>query len=395
MTTTSVNRPSTSIDPTASNSVEVRVSGLAKTFQRKKESVHVLKQVDVEVRKGELLVLLGPSGCGKTTLLRCLVGLERPTGGIIELGGDVVADSEQGILTPPNRRNVGMVFQNYALWPHMKVSENVAYPLKARKLKDELKAGRANEVLGVVQCDHLADRYPPELSGGQQQRVSLARALAPQPAVLLFDEPLSNLDALLRIEMRAQLRRLHRALGFTAVYVTHDQEEALSLGTRVAVMNNGRIEQIGPPQEVYRNPVSEQIADFLGARNSLPMTVDRAGVTIADRPSTAAGVPPARGSYTLRIRPAHVQLRAADEIDGTTDTTWIPDGQVVEILPGADRTEYIVEMGEAVVYVEIPAMGRRFRIGDRVEVGLPVDSTHCYDADGALVVLKREPSRVH
>jgi iron(III) transport system ATP-binding protein len=394
VTTTRVNELSTTTEPGGVADVEVRVSALTKTFQRKKESVHVLKQVDLEVRKGELLVLLGPSGCGKTTLLRCLVGLERPSSGTIELGGDVVADPEQGILTPPNRRNVGMVFQNYALWPHMKVSDNVAYPLKARNLKRALNAGRVSEVLGIVQCDHLADRYPPELSGGQQQRVSLARALAPQPAVLLFDEPLSNLDALLRIEMRAQLRQLHRSLGFTAVYVTHDQEEALSLGTRVAVMNNGRIEQIGSPQDVYRNPATEQVADFLGARNALPMVVDGEGVIIAGQRVPDAIAPRYRGEYTLRIRPGHVQLRSAAERGAEDHTSWISGAQVVEILPGADRTEYIVELGETVLFVEIPAMGRAFCIGDRVEVGLPTTSAHCYADDGALVTVDCEPSRV-
>lgn len=389
MTTPSVNEKG--------NTVEVRVSSLNKIFQRKKEEVHVLRDVELEVRKGELLVLLGPSGCGKTTLLRCLVGLERPSTGRIELGRDVVAEIDTGVFVPPNRRNVGMVFQNYALWPHMKVSENVAYPLKARKLEKTLGAGRVEEVLGIVQCDHLADRYPPELSGGQQQRVSLARALAPQPAVLLFDEPLSNLDALLRIEMRAQLRRLHRSLGFTGVYVTHDQEEALSLGTRVAVMQNGRIAQIGAPQDVYRNPCTEQVADFLGARNSLPMHVATDGTTTVAGQQLTDHVSPTRhaGAYTLRIRPGHVRLRPTSGSGGTGDTNWVAGGLVVEILPGADRTEYIVELGDAVLYVEIPAMGPSFRTGDRVDVGLPIASTHCYDDHGDLVLTEREASHAY
>ncbi|MFC9835346.1 ABC transporter ATP-binding protein [Rhodococcus sp. NPDC127530] len=365
--------------------VEVRVSGLSKGFQRRRENVRVLKEVNLEVRKGELLVLLGPSGCGKTTLLRCLVGLERPGEGQIELGGDLVADPAKGIFTPPNRRNVGMVFQNYALWPHMKVSQNVAYPLKARKLKSALAGGRVEEVLDIVQCGHLADRYPPELSGGQQQRVSLARALAPQPAVLLFDEPLSNLDALLRLDMRAQLRRLHRSLGFTGVYVTHDQEEALSLGTRVAVMNDGRIEQIGAPQEVYRNPASERVADFLGARNSIPMVVDRSGASMAGRRIPDSAAPSLAGEYIMRIRPGHVQLRRPSEHGHDEGTTWLIGGTVVEILPGADRTEYIVELGDSVLYVEIPVSGTGFHIGSAVDVGLPHASTHCYGEDGALV----------
>jgi iron(III) transport system ATP-binding protein len=249
--------------PPSERKTLVSVRDLSKSFGRRGKEVQVLRDVQLDVTDGELLVLLGPSGCGKTTLLRSLVGLERPDSGRIDLGGACVVDAERGIFVPPYRRDVGMVFQNYALWPHMKVRKNVAYPLRSRGRSAAIHEGRVEEVLDIVQCGHLADRYPPELSGGQQQRVSLARALAARPALLLLDEPLSNLDALLRVELRAQLRLLHRELRFTGVHVTHDQEEAIALGTRVAVMNAGRVEQIGDPIEVYRAPATEYVADFL------------------------------------------------------------------------------------------------------------------------------------
>jgi iron(III) transport system ATP-binding protein len=368
-----------------SGPVAVQVSGLHKTFHRGRTSVHVLKDVDLEVRQGELLVLLGPSGCGKTTLLRSLVGLERPTEGTIELAGETVVDAARGLYLPPNRRNVGMVFQNYALWPHMKIADNVAYPLKARKMKDALQAGRVQEVLDTVQCGHLAQRYPPELSGGQQQRVSLARALAARPALLLLDEPLSNLDALLRIELRAQLRLLHREIGFTAVHVTHDQEEALALGSRVAVMNEGRIEQIGRPQDVYRRPVTETVADFLGARNQFSLVVDAAGASVGGRnvPGLAGRRP--EGKYSLRVRPSRMHLRPAGAEEIEPENAWMSGGTVLEVLPGVDLREHVIGVGEQRIFVDLPVSGRRYEIGDNVDIGFVPDATLCYGPDGSIV----------
>lgn len=365
---------------------QVRVLGLNKSFRGRKEEVHVLKDVNVSIPKGELLVLLGPSGCGKTTLLRCLTGLERPDGGSIELGGRTVMDAESRKFVPPNKRDVAMVFQNYALWPHMKVAQNVAYPLKSRGMKDLIKSDRVTEVLKLVQCEKLADRFPPELSGGQQQRVSLARALATKPALLLLDEPLSNLDALLRIELRAQLRYLHRQLGFTGVYVTHDQEEALALGTRVAVMKEGQFEQIGRPEDVYRRPATTYVADFLGARNRLEVVVEASGnVQVAGQTLQGlfkTGIP---GQYTLLFRDRDLCLRPDGGEKNTPGVHWLSGGIVVEVLLGGNHSEHVVRVDGARLFVSVPDTESPMSPDDSVEIGIDPKRTLCYDTAGALV----------
>ena len=220
--------------------------------------------VTLSVPQGAFLVLLGPSGCGKTTMLRMLAGLEHPTGGRITLGGRVAADAETGTFTDAARRGVGLVFQSYALWPHMSVRGNVSWPLEVAGMPRAERRARVDEVLSFLGIDALEGRYPGEISGGQQQRVAIARMLAPAPKVLLFDEPLSNLDAKLRVEMRAELLRVHRASGATSVYVTHDQVEALTMATHIAVMNAGRVEQFGSPRELLEHPASAFVATFVG-----------------------------------------------------------------------------------------------------------------------------------
>ena len=221
----------------------------------------VVNDVSLDIADGELFFLLGPSGCGKTTLLRTIAGFYFPDAGTLKFG-------DRDVTTlPPNQRNTGMVFQNYALWPHMTVAGNVAYGLEVRKIPAAEKTRRVAEALAAVRMGEFADRPATLLSGGQQQRVALARALVVNPDVLLLDEPLSNLDAKLRLEMREEIRRLHKETGLTTIYVTHDQAEALSLADRVAVMNLGRIEQVGTPRELYRSPANDFVRDFLGAAN--------------------------------------------------------------------------------------------------------------------------------
>jgi iron(III) transport system ATP-binding protein len=254
----------------------ITVTGLTKYFTRRgsDEQVRAIDDVSFSVGPGEMLVLLGPSGCGKTTLLRCLAGLERPDVGEIRIGEQVVFSSDRNIHLRPRDRNVSMIFQSYSLWPHMTVNQNVGYPLKNRGIRDRARIRKSVErVLEQVGLETLGREYPGTLSGGQQQRISLARALVADPAAVLFDEPLSNVDARVRIRLRQEIRAMHSRVGFVGVYVTHDQEEALSLATTIAVLDSGRVMQLGTPQEIYERPANEQVAVFVGGANTYPATV--------------------------------------------------------------------------------------------------------------------------
>ncbi|MFF0456454.1 ABC transporter ATP-binding protein [Nocardia africana] len=250
-----------------------KIAELTKTYG----SNVVVDELDLEIEEGEFVVLLGPSGCGKTTTLRCLAGLETPQGGSITFRDHVVFDGPARTNVPPHKRNIGMVFQSYALWPHMTVRNNIRYPLKVRKRKQAIADGAVEAAAEMVDCSALLDRYPSQLSGGQQQRVAVARGLVAQPDLVLFDEPLSNLDARLRDQVRTQIHQLHQRLGFTAVFVTHDQAEAFALGDRLAIMKAGRIEQYDAPERVFENPVSEYVAAFIGMANRLELHRDHDG----------------------------------------------------------------------------------------------------------------------
>lgn len=238
----------------------IEIRGLYKKFKK----VVAVNHIDLEVNQGEMLTLLGPSGCGKTTTLRCIAGLERPDGGDIIIDGRPMLS--QGFV-PPSKRGIGMVFQNYAVWPHMKVINNVVYGLKLQSIPRAKARERARQVLELVGLKGLEDRYPSQLSGGQQQRVALARALVRNPKVLLLDEPLSNLDAKLREKMRFEIKSLVRRMGITAVYVTHDQAEAMVISDRIAVMESGNVVQLGTAEEIYEKPANRFVADFIGTTN--------------------------------------------------------------------------------------------------------------------------------
>ena len=267
---------------TAPSEPRVRMSGLCKRFRREDGTVvDAIDDVNIDVGPGEFLVLLGPSGCGKTTLLRSLAGVERPDIGAIEIDGRVVFSSETGTYLPPERRRIGMMFQSFALWPHMTVFQNVAYPLQTRRVAKREIAERVRETLGVVGIPQLERQYPGQMSGGQQQRVALARALVADDDVILFDEPLSSVDAKVREQLRYELLQVQEELGFTAIYVTHDQAEAMELASRIAVMREGAVAQLGDPRTIYDAPTSRYVARFVGTTNEISGSVGRADSTRA------------------------------------------------------------------------------------------------------------------
>jgi iron(III) transport system ATP-binding protein len=247
----------------------IRISDLVKSYRGTNGTVLAVGGISLRIEEGQFVSLLGPSGCGKTSILRCIAGLEKPDEGEIEIDGRVLFSHRHNIEVPPNRRNLGMVFQSYAIWPHMTVFENTAFPLRVMKRapKETQIRERVTRTLAIIGLEEMAERNATQLSGGQQQRLALARALVTEPQVLLLDEPLSNLDARLRDQMRSELRKLQRRLGVTTVYVTHDQTEALAMSTTVVVMNKGQIVQEGTPRDIYSNPINRFVAEFIGAAN--------------------------------------------------------------------------------------------------------------------------------
>ncbi|MBN8232061.1 ABC transporter ATP-binding protein [Corallococcus macrosporus] len=304
----------------------------------------VVRGLSLEVGQGELVSLLGPSGCGKTTTLRMLAGLEHPDAGTIRLGNDLVAGP--GVRVPPEKRGLGMVFQSYAIWPHRSVEANVAYPLVLRKVPRHEVASRVREALRWVRLDAYASRMPHELSGGQLQRVALARALVAGPRVLLLDEPLSNLDAALREELRAEIAALRARLGTTLVFVTHDQGEALALSDRIAVMNRGVIEQVDTPERLYRQPATPFVAGFVGGANVLPGEV-RAGAFHCSGTELAFELPleAKGGSGTLVVRPEDLEL-------GDTGTPLVLSARLFL----GHAAEYRFPVGDAFLRVIGPAL---------------------------------------
>jgi iron(III) transport system ATP-binding protein len=334
----------------------LEVRNLVKTFSAAKgESrgrVHAVDDVSIDVDEGELFTLLGPSGCGKTTTLRCIAGLEMPDQGEIRVGSRTFFSSTQRVRVPANERGLGMVFQSYAIWPHMNVHKNVAFPLEVlpRRLRPPRAKirERVERSLSVVKLDQLASRQATDLSGGQQQRLALARALVMEPPLLLLDEPLSNLDAKLRDEMRFELKRLQRELGITGVYVTHDQVEALAMSSTVAVMRDGKIEQVGRPRDVYERPSSRFVADFIGTSNFLDGVVEAregsryrvktdAGVLIV--PSDADFAPGA--AVVVAARPEHIELTPG--ANGVGPNVWNGRVEVRSFL--GEVVDHVVSVG--------------------------------------------------
>jgi ABC-type Fe3+/spermidine/putrescine transport system ATPase subunit len=346
----------------------LRVRGLTKSFG----AARVVNGVSFDLRAGEVLTLLGPSGCGKSTTLRLIAGLEQPDVGEVWVRGRLVASGER-IMVPPEGRRIGLVFQSYAIWPHMTVMENIGYPLKARRVDRDILAARVAEMIRLVKLDGLGHRMPTELSGGQQQRVALARALVYEPDLLLLDEPLSNLDSALRKEMRDQLRALQSRLTTTMLYVTHDQEEAMSLSSCVAVMNHGMIEQVGPPDEVYERPATRFVQGFVGRtirlRGMIEGDAARPRVRIGAGTITAAieGQSGPGMAVEVAMRPEDVRLQSISEANDNCLA-----GQIVEVTYYGDRLEYAIRVDgqeEQVVTVDAGKRQRAAR-GDRVQLGI-------------------------
>ena len=336
---------------------EVRLESIVKTFG----AVRAVDGVTLTVRAGEFLTLLGPSGSGKTTTLACVAGFAVPT------EGEIFIQGQQVTFAPPFKRNVGMVFQHYALFPHMSVSDNLAFPLRMRRRPAAEIRERVAWALALVQLDGLGGRAPRQLSGGQQQRVALARALVFEPPVLLMDEPLGALDKKLRAEMQLELKHLHARLGVTVIYVTHDQEEALTLSDRVAVMNHGRLEQLGTPLELYESPRTRFVAEFVGESNVLEGTVTAAaagGLTLVTRRglrlALRSGGATVGDTLTLMVRPEKITLGAEAEA--------LVEGEIAEAIYLGDATRYVVRAGDEafVVKQQNLAAGAALKTGARV-----------------------------
>ena len=313
-------------------SVAISIENVIKRFGKDT----IINGLSLDVRPGEFFTLLGPSGCGKTTLLRMIIGFNSIEGGEIKIDGKVINN------IPTNKRNMGMVFQNYAIFPHMSVRDNVAFGLKNRKVPQDQIESQVDEILKVVKIDHLKKRMPSKLSGGQQQRVALARALVIEPSLLLFDEPLSNLDAKLRVTMRTEIRKIQQKVGITAIYVTHDQSEAMSISDKIIIMSKGKVEQIGPPREIYYHPNSRFVADFIGEANFLEARVrsasgEKAVIDVVGQELTVNNFAKAGpgDDAVLVIRPEGATLAEQGLLEGTvTLSTFMGSYQYYQVMVG-------------------------------------------------------------
>jgi ABC-type Fe3+/spermidine/putrescine transport system ATPase subunit len=361
-------------------SAELKVERLRKIFSVGRPAVD---DVSFGVGIGEIVVLLGPSGCGKTTTLRCVAGLEHPTSGVIAIGGAVVSAPDRGVLTPPRLRNIGMVFQSYAVWPHMTVQQNVAYPLRHRKVSRAESDRKVAEVLDLVGLAEYAARPVTQLSGGQMQRVALGRSLVYQPQLLLLDEPLSNLDAKLRLRLRDDLRRIIKATGVTALYVTHDQAEAVVLGDRIGVMRDGKLLQLAPPEEIYNRPVDLFVANFTGASNLLAgRMLARAGefgtVEAADGHRLTAWLPasiaPGEG-VNIAVRPENVRCIA----NGSGEPNTFKARVAAQRYHGTQTVYELAVLGGKLEAIEL-GTDARHPVGSEITVMLPPALCWAYPA---------------
>ena len=351
--------------------MEIQLKNIVKRFG----TLEAVSHVSLEIRDGELFTLLGPSGCGKTTILRLIGGFHKPDLGEIYFDGKPVTP------IPPYERNIGMVFQNYALWPHMTVSNNITYGLKLKKLSKPEIADKVSHVLKLVNLTGLEKRYPGQLSGGQQQRVALARALVLNPDVLLLDEPLSNLDAKIRVQVRAEIRKLQKELGITTIYVTHDQEEALTLSDRIAVINFGKLQQIGSPWDLYERPENPFVADFIGINNLIPGDVQEIKVTerqmkvqtkVGPLICLSDGRFKAGDRCMISVRPETASISKSEEAQ--EGFNWV-SGSVSFAYYIGNTIRYDVEIGGDIIFkvdIQNPWDHRPLSIGEEVYIRFPI-----------------------
>ena len=348
----------------------LKISGIRKCFGKGDNMVEVLKRIDIDVAPGEFLILVGPSGCGKSTLLNIIAGLEEPTEGSISIGDRNV------VGVPPAQRDIAMVFQSYALYPTMSVAENIGFALEIRKVPKAERQARIAEVAAMLQIAHLLDRRPSQLSGGQRQRVAMGRALARNPQLFLFDEPLSNLDAKLRVEMRAEIKRLHQISGITSVYVTHDQVEAMTLGSRIAVMKGGVLQQLGTPDEIYNRPANTYVATFIGSptMNLIEGRASGSGQFSIAGAALALTAPDIASKPTLLgLRPEHIRLDDA--------AAW--RGVVNLVEPTGADTYVVIDTAAGKVTVRA-APQTQVHPGDAVGLEIQADHVTWFDQASGL-----------
>jgi iron(III) transport system ATP-binding protein len=367
----------------------IRVAELKKSFETERNRLAAVDGVSFEIPEGRIFTLLGPSGCGKTTTMRCVAGLEKPEAGEIVIGGEAVFSSARRVFVPPNKRSIGMVFQSYAIWPHMTVFDNVAFPLIVAKRPRAEVRERVADVLKVVGLSGLDDRPAPRLSGGQQQRVALARALVKRPRVLLLDEPLSNLDAKLREEMRFEIRQLQRQLRITTLYVTHDQGEALALSDLIGVMRAGKILAVGKPQEIYNRPTNRFVAEFVGLANFLDGKVVETGGDVLGVVETALHGPirctvlatlTAGEAVSVSVRPEHIRLFRETPPPEVKDNVLAGSVKVVSFM--GEFNDCQITVGETTFRVRTDPFVRPRR-GEQVYLHLDAESCVAVPRGGA------------
>ncbi len=354
----------------------LKISGIRKCFGQGDNTVEVLKRIDIDVAPGEFLILVGPSGCGKSTLLNIIAGLEEPTEGSISIGNKNV------VGVPPAQRDIAMVFQSYALYPTMSVAENIGFALEIRKVPKAERNARIAEVAAMLQIEHLLDRRPSQLSGGQRQRVAMGRALARNPQLFLFDEPLSNLDAKLRVEMRAEIKRLHQLSGITSVYVTHDQVEAMTLGSRIAVMKGGVLQQLGTPDEIYNRPANTYVATFIG---SPTMNLVQGHALQAANGDARFDITGAQLALTAPSHAGHATLLGLRPEHLSFDDTSPWRGVVNLVEPTGADTFVVVDTAAGKVTVRT-APQTQVRPGDHVGLGIQADHITWFDQASGLRV---------